>query len=109
MTDAWAAFQLADLTAERAASGRAYLPFLTRPTLRCGLYHLAAGDKDPQQPHATDEVYYILEGRAALQVEGERLAAQPGAVLFVKAEASHRFVDIEEDLHVLVFFTEATE
>ncbi len=35
--------------------------------------------------------------------------AFPGAVLFVEAGAQHKFVDIEEDLELLVFFAPAEQ
>ena len=104
---AWASFTLGELAAERAASGRFYLPFLGVATLRAGLYELPAGADDPQQPHGLDEVYYVAGGRAVLDVDGARTPVQPGAVLYVKANVPHRFTDITEDLRVLVFFSEA--
>ena len=97
-------FDIEALETERAQSGRPYLSFLERPTLRTGLYVLPAGGEDGQSPHRTDEVYYVLSGRAKIRVEGETRAVSTGSVIFVKAEAEHRFVDIEEDIHLLVFF-----
>jgi mannose-6-phosphate isomerase-like protein (cupin superfamily) len=91
----------------RADRGRRYLEFLQAPTLSVGVYHLAVGQPDPQGPHTRDEVYYVLSGRAALQVAEERQAAGPGAVVYVAAGVDHRFHDITEDLRVLVVFTGA--
>lgn len=98
------AFAIDELLARRESSGRAYLPFLNLPTLRCGLYVLPAGGDDAQTPHETDEVYYALSGKATLNVEDELLPVTAGSVLYVKAQAEHRFVDIEEELRLLVFF-----
>jgi len=105
------AFTIDDLERPRAEEERAYLPFLRRPTLHCGIYALSAGAEDRQQPHEEDEVYHVLEGRARLTVEGDgggTVDVVAGAVLFVAAGASHRFHDIEEDLKLLVFFSRAT-
>ena len=66
-----------------------------------------AGSVDDQTPHTEDEVYYVLNGRAALIVEGLRTDVGPGAVAFVAAGDDHRFVDITEDLEVLVFWSPA--
>jgi mannose-6-phosphate isomerase-like protein (cupin superfamily) len=52
-------------------------------------------------------VYVILEGRATLEVDGERVAVGPDSVAFVEAHADHRFVDIEKDLLALVVFAPA--
>jgi mannose-6-phosphate isomerase-like protein (cupin superfamily) len=39
-----------------------------------------------------------------LEVEGERLDVQRGRVVSVDVGADHRFVDVTEDLSVLVVF-----
>jgi mannose-6-phosphate isomerase-like protein (cupin superfamily) len=81
--------------------------FLRVPDLSLGLYRLAAGAVDPQTPHAEDEIYFVLAGRARLEVEGRSLPAAQGAVLYVPARARHRFLDIREDLELLVVFAPA--
>jgi len=100
-------FHLADLVAQLKESGRAYLPFLSEPMLRTGLYALPAGGTDGQQPHDKDEVYYVIEGRSGMTIDGQQYTIEPGSVIFVAAKAKHRFHDIEEDLQLLVFFSEA--
>lgn len=97
-------FEMDALINERAESGRPYLPFLNRDTLRCGLYVLAAGAEDGQNPHETDEVYYVLSGKANIRVDGEVRPVTTGTVIFVKAQAEHKFIDIEEEIRLLVFF-----
>jgi mannose-6-phosphate isomerase-like protein (cupin superfamily) len=37
-----------------------------------GIYRLMAGEADEQTPHHEDEIYYVLSGRADLEVAGER-------------------------------------
>ncbi len=100
-------FPLAELVAQLEESGRAYLPFLTVPTLRTGLYALAAGAVDRQQPHDKDEVYYVVQGRSAMTIDEDEYTIKAGDVIFVAANAEHRFHDIEEDLQLIVFFSEA--
>jgi mannose-6-phosphate isomerase-like protein (cupin superfamily) len=95
------AFELDDLQADRS---RSYAEFLRRPGISMGIYHLPVGGKDPQHPHSADEVYVVLTGRAVLEVEGERLEMQRGRVVSVDVGADHRFVDVTEDLSVLVVF-----
>jgi mannose-6-phosphate isomerase-like protein (cupin superfamily) len=72
-----------------------------------GLYALPAGGTDPQQPHAEDEVYYIISGQGAIRVGNEDRAVGPGSVVFVAAKVEHRFHSITEDLQILVFFAPA--
>jgi quercetin dioxygenase-like cupin family protein len=101
------AFDLDALARELTEGGQRWSGFLDRPTLSAGLYRLPAGAEDGQGPHAEDEVYHVVRGRAVLEVGDRRTPAVPGAVLFVAAGAEHRFVDVEEDLEVLVFFSKA--
>lgn len=101
-------YQLDELENELAESKRRYLPFLNVETLRTGLYVLPAGVEDQQQPHAHDEVYYIVSGKSKFIAGGKTTEAKAGSVLYVKAKVEHRFFDIEEDLKIVVFFSNMT-
>jgi mannose-6-phosphate isomerase-like protein (cupin superfamily) len=87
--------------------GGPWLEFLRVPAMSAGLYRLPAGGRDEQTPHREDEVYVVLEGRATLEVDGDRVAVGPHSIVFVPANADHRFVDIQEDLVSLVVFAPA--
>ena len=65
---------------------------------------LPAGSLDSQSPHNEDEVYYVVNGRGTIDVAGERRPVQSGSMVFVARQVEHRFVDIEEELSILVFF-----
>ena len=95
---------MAELAARRASTGAPWLEFFRAETLRTGLYVLPAEGVDGQKPHAEDEVYYVIDGRAVLDIDGEDHPVGPGSVLYVRAEVPHRFHSISEELSVLVFF-----
>ncbi len=97
-------FHVGVLLEEQQRTGQRWLEFLRAQSLSVGLYHLKAGQADPQQPHGEDEVYYVLSGRATLQAGERRTDVEPGTLIFVERSAEHRFGDITEDLTVLVFF-----
>jgi mannose-6-phosphate isomerase-like protein (cupin superfamily) len=98
-------FRLDDLDAERAANQGAYLRFLQERNMSAGLYALKAGESDPQGPHAQDEVYLVVSGRASITVGEETTAVARGSVVYVPAGTPHRFHHISEDLRVLVVFS----
>jgi mannose-6-phosphate isomerase-like protein (cupin superfamily) len=98
------AHELAALLERRRSSDRPYLEFVRRPALSVGLYVLAAGAVDGQQPHAEDEVYHVVEGRGRITVGDESRAVEPGSIVYVAATVPHRFHDIEEELRIVVFF-----
>jgi mannose-6-phosphate isomerase-like protein (cupin superfamily) len=107
MTTPWRTTTLAAVHAAQAAAGRPYHELLRVPAMSVGVVRLAAGADDPQQPHAEDELYQVLAGRATLLVEDERIPVEPGSLVFVPARLTHRFVDIAEPLAVLVLFAPA--
>ncbi len=92
---------------EGEARKKTWHAFLERPSMTCGIYRLAAGARDRQEPHDRDEVYYVVEGKGRFSAAGETRAVAPGDVLFVEREAEHRFHDITEELVLLVFFSSA--
>ena len=100
----WKHFELRDELAELARTGAPYHEFLRVPSLSCGVYLLPAGSKDLQSPHDEDEVYFVVQGRGRVRVEGEERAVGQGSVLYVRATSDHSFFEVEEDMTLLVFF-----
>lgn len=98
-------YDIASLEKELKSGNRRYLPFLNVDKLRTGLYVLPAGAVDTQQPHEHDEVYYVLSGKAKFIADQNETEVQEGAVFYVKANIEHKFFAIEEELKILVFFS----
>ena len=97
------AFDLDELD-KLAEQAQPYHEFLRRRGMSLGIYVLPVGGTDRQHPHASDEVYVVLRGHGALQVQGKAHEVRRGSVVSVDHGEEHRFVDITEDLHVLVIF-----
>ncbi len=97
-------FSLAELLAAPSAATPSYVEVLRVATLSAGVYALAAGDRDEQEPHTEDEVYVVLRGRSRATVGDDIVDLAPGSMLYVPAGVVHRFQDIDEDLVVLVLF-----
>ena len=66
---------------------------------------LELGVSDRQQPPEDDEVYVVLEGYGALEIEDETVELKRGQAVVVPAGADHRFVG-HENLTVLVIFAQ---
>jgi mannose-6-phosphate isomerase-like protein (cupin superfamily) len=96
---------------ERPAAPRtaAYLEHLRTEDLSVGTYSISAGGHDGQSPHTEDEIYVVTAGRATFVDDGGSHPIAPGDVLFVRAGAEHRFVDITEDLALVVVFAPPEE
>ena len=98
------AIALSEALERRRASEDPWLELLRVPDLSAGLYVLAAGATDRQQPHTEDEVYVVLAGRSRFTSGGETRDVGPGDTLFVPAHEPHRFHDITDELHLVVVF-----
>jgi len=101
------AFDFDELVTSLRDSGERYHEFLRVPAMSAGLYALPIDGVDQQTPHREDEVYQVLRGRATLQVDQAEIPVGPGSIVYVPAQAPHRFHSITEDLLVLVWFAPA--
>ncbi|MFC4120451.1 cupin domain-containing protein [Nonomuraea zeae] len=81
-----------------------WVEHLKSPDLSIGTYCIPAGGVDTQSPHTEDEIYVVTSGRARIVTPSGAAEVGPGAVIFVPAGEEHRFVDISEDLALLVVF-----
>jgi mannose-6-phosphate isomerase-like protein (cupin superfamily) len=100
----WQVFQVAELLEKKRSIPVPYYEFLRVPALSCGVYTLRAGATDLQGPHDEDEVYYVIGGRARVRVGDEERSVGPGSILYVEATSEHSFIEIDEDVTLLVFF-----
>jgi mannose-6-phosphate isomerase-like protein (cupin superfamily) len=103
----WRMHILADAGRFTPGGTRHWVEHLRVEALSVGTYSLPAGGTDTQSPHTEDEIYVVTAGRARFVAGSASLDVGPGAVLYVPAGEEHRFVDITEDLAVLVVFAPA--
>lgn len=103
MTTRGAAIALTDALARLPAQGGVrFVEMFRHGTLVLELY--APHGHDPQQPHARDEVYVVVEGRGTFACGGERTPFARGDALFAPAGLAHRFEDFSDDFAVWVMF-----
>jgi mannose-6-phosphate isomerase-like protein (cupin superfamily) len=93
-----------EMLARQDTGEHTYTDFFRSDELSLGLSIWPAGSVDTQQPHAEDEVYYVVAGRGQIQVGSDDEPVGPGSIIFVAAGVDHHFHDIEEALHVIVFW-----
>ena len=82
-----------------------YVEFLRNPSMSVGVYRLAEGAPDPQQPHTEDEIYVVISGRGRFRGGDGDVPVGPGDVIFVPAQEPHHFHGIEEAIEVVVLFS----
>jgi len=81
-----------------------YIEQFRSTDLSFGTYLIPASGVDNQSPHTEDEIYIVTAGRARIVTPSGTADVGPGSVIFVPALEEHRFVDIAEDLALLVIF-----
>lgn len=92
------------VSADRQPTGKPFVTVLDEGSVRAALYELAPGEPDRQAPHAEDEVYVVLRGRARLTTADETADIAPGSLVFVPAHEEHHFTEITEDFSALALF-----
>jgi len=100
-------FDMIDVLDTLQESDQPYYEFLQRPSLSVGLYHLAAGEPDRQNPHTEDEIYYVLAGEGRIDIDGDITPVRPGSVIYVAKHVPHRLLDYPEGITLLVIFAPA--
>lgn len=92
-----------------------YREHLRTAHLSVGTYCIPVGGKDGQEPHAEDEIYVVVRGRAKLvrgadgsgPGPGAAYEVGPGSVIHVPARETHHFTEVTEDLSIVVVFAPA--
>lgn len=82
--------------------GERFAVALTHGTMLVEAY--APVGRDPQAPHAQDELYIVATGHGEFVAGGERTAFGPGTVLFVAAGVEHRFENFSDDFVTWAIF-----
>jgi mannose-6-phosphate isomerase-like protein (cupin superfamily) len=100
------AFELQNLVSQLEKDGGYFLDFLKVRNLEAGIIVLHTGEKDVQEPHSADELYYVVEGSAFIELGKNRQPIKKGSIIFVPAKMRHRFCDNNDDLVVLYIFAE---
>jgi len=78
--------------------------FINRQSLATGVLVLKPGEEDTQEPHGSDEVYYILKGNGFLRIKNKDYKISENKMYFVGKNIEHYFHGNTKELIVLYFF-----
>jgi len=78
--------------------------FINKKSLAAGVIFLKPGEKDTQDPHESDEIYYILDGNGFLNINDKSYRIKKEQIYFVAKNVPHYFYGNTENLSVLYFF-----
>jgi len=90
---------------EKIKKGDSYFrTLINRPSLAAGILVLEPGGEDTQEPHDSDEVYYVVSGDGYLRIGDRDHAVSEGRLFFVAKDARHHFHGNKKELRVIYFF-----
>ncbi|MGY5148528.1 MAG: cupin domain-containing protein [Candidatus Nitrosopumilus sp. bin_68KS] len=78
--------------------------FINRDSLAAGILVLQPDEEDTQEPHKTDEVYYVISGDGFLKIKDKDYPVSKDKLFFVGKDAKHFFHGNSKELKVLYFF-----
>ena len=78
--------------------------FINKQSLAAGVLVLQPGEEDTQEPHESDEVYFILKGDGFLKIKNKNYSVEKNKMYFVAKNIEHFFCGNKKELIVLYFF-----
>ncbi len=78
--------------------------FINKPSLAAGVLVLKPGEEDTQEPHDSDEIYYVISGDGFLKIKDKDYKVVKDKLFFVAKDVKHYFHGNKKELTVLYFF-----
>ena len=78
--------------------------FINNENLAAGVLVLQPEEKDTQEPHDSDEVYFILNGNGFLKIKDIDYQVSENNLYFVEKNTKHFFHGNSKELTALYFF-----
>jgi mannose-6-phosphate isomerase-like protein (cupin superfamily) len=88
-----------------AKSDTYFHTFINKENLAAGVLRLESGEEDTQEPHESDEIYYVVKGDGFLLIDKKDYPVSEGMVYYVAKKIPHKFHGNKKELVVVYFFT----
>ena len=97
-------FDLSTYLGKIKKSSTYFHTFINRDSLAAGVLVLQPGEQDTQEPHQSDEVYFIISGDGFLKIQNKDYKISKDKLFFVAKNVEHYFHGNTTELKVLYFF-----
>ena len=97
-------FNLKDNLDKIKKSNSYFRTFINKDSLATGILILKPGEEDTQEPHESDEVYFIISGNGFLKIKNKDYEISKDKLFFVGKDVPHYFHSNTKELKVLYFF-----
>ena len=97
-------FNLKDNLEKIKTSNSYFHTFINKDSLAAGILLLKSGEEDTQEPHESDEVYFVISGNGYLKIKDKDFEVSKDKLFFVAKGVPHFFYGNTKELKVLYFF-----
>jgi quercetin dioxygenase-like cupin family protein len=97
-------FQTEELVEQLEQDEANHLEVLDEESLTVEISRYSEGEYPPGNVHDEDELYYILSGAGTVEVADEMHSIEGGDVVYVERGTEHGFVEVDEDITVVIAF-----
>ncbi|HEY6657776.1 MAG TPA: cupin domain-containing protein [Nitrososphaeraceae archaeon] len=80
---------------------RYFIDVMNTSTMEVGIINLKKDQEDTQQPHVSDEIYYVISGSGTIEIDGIRNEVNPGKIIYIPKRIRHSFHAISNKLVIL--------
>jgi len=88
-----------------AKSNTYFHTFINKENLAAGVLRLEPGEEDTQEPHESDEIYYVVKGDGFLLVDKKEYPVSEGMSYYIAKNIPHKFHGNKKELVVMYFFS----
>ena len=97
-------FNLKDYLDKIKKSDSYFHTFINKDSLATGILILKPGEEDTQEPHESDEVYFIISGNGFLKIKNKDYEISKDKLFFVGKNVPHYFHSNTKELKVFFLF-----
>ena len=97
-------YNVTDYIKKIKKSNEYFHTFINQQSLAVGVLVLQPGEEDTQEPHESDEVYFVIKGDGFLKIKNKDYPVEQNKMYFVAKNVEHFFYGNKKELVVLYFF-----
>ena len=79
------------------------MDILNTHSMEVGVINLKKNQKDTQQPHESDEIYYVISGNGKIVINENEHDVKPGNIIYIPKNVSHHFRTIDANELIVLY------
>ena len=87
----------------KISKSKYFMDILNTHTMEVGIIKLSKNQKDSQQPHESDEIYYVISGNGKIVINKNEYDVKPGNIIYIPKNTSHHFQTINENELIILY------